>query len=354
MGGPSSNPIVRGILLLVLVVVPVSAGCTRAGPDAGTTTGTGSGQQPAPQGPRPAAQSRLDEAADVVRSYWEARSLAFSNQEEEPLAGREDGAAAVLSREVIDDARLNGKPTPPASTAGDIRVYLPRPGGFPRTFLAAVTATHPDFAPEIYLLVFTRQEPKAPWLASWWVRYADNTPLPPVVVDQDGFATQLGPARQRATLLGDTEAVERRLSDYLERAQSRAGPPRSRFLADTVDTYGTVRQQQAAVSRSRLEGIDTTRFRRDDHLPGYAFRTRDGALLAVTIGQDVVQRYRSRPLIQDPNQLQADRRIPPGTYRTAVRRFVAAYAVHVPEAGSRDRATALASRWAVAEVLAEP
>lgn len=253
MGGPSSKPIVRGLLLLALVLM-AAPGCTRAGPDAGSQSGTGTGSGPTTTArPRLAAQSQLDEATGVVRSYWEARGQAFSNQDEEPLAGREDRAAAVLSREVIDDARLHGKPTPPASTASEIRVYLPRPEGFPRVFLAAVTATHPDFAPEVYLLVFTRQERRAPWQASWWVRYADNTPLPLIVVDRDGFATEFTPSRQRATLLGDTETVERRLSDYLERAQTLSRPPTSRFFADAVDTFGTARQHQAGRARAMLE-----------------------------------------------------------------------------------------------------
>jgi hypothetical protein len=60
------------------------------------------------------------------------------------------------------------------------------------------------------------------------------------------------------------------------------------------------------------------------------------------------------PLVQDPDRLQADRRVPPGIYRTIIVRYLATYAVQVPKAGSGGRAVALASRWAIARTTARP
>jgi hypothetical protein len=353
MRAAARTGIVRGSLPVALALALIAAGCTQAKPDKAESRHA-SQQSSAAARPQLAAQPLLDEAAELVRGYWRARGLAFSTQQEGELTGWEEGAAARLTREVIDEARRNGKPTPQTSNPDNIRVYVPRPSGFPRAFLAAVTATDPDVAPEIYLLVFTRQDSQSPWKASWWVRYADNTPLPPIVVDSDGFATQLAPPRQRATLLADTATVERRLRDYLMQAEKATRPPRSSFFTDTVDTYGTAKTHQAARALSRLDGIVVTRAPRDARLPGFAFLTRDGALLAVSVAEDVVQEYIMEPLVQDPNRLQADGRIPPGSYRRIIWRYLATYAVQVPTAGGGGRAVALASRWAVADMTAKP
>lgn len=353
MPAAASTRVMRAWLQVAFAVALLATSCTQGRPDKAERQGA-SRQPSLAAGPRLAAQPLLDEATEVVRGYWQARSLAFSSQQEGELPGWEEGAAATLSREVIDEARLNGKPTPQTSTAGSIRVYLPRPSGFPRAFLAVVTATDADVAPEVYLLVFTRRDAHSSWKVPWWVRYADNTPLPPIAVDRGGFATQLGPPRQRATLLADAATVERRLRDYLTQAENATRPPRSSFFADTVDTYGTAKTHQAARAQSRLNGVVMTRAPRDARLPGFAFLTSDGALLAVTVAEDVVQDYIVEPLVQDPDRLQADRRVPPGIYRTIIVRYLATYAVQVPKAGSGGRAVALASRWAIARTTARP
>lgn len=349
----ASTGVMRAWLRVAFAVALLATGCTQARPDQAERQRV-SHQPSSAVGPQLAAQPLLDEATEVVRGYWRARSLAFSSRQAGELTVWEEGAAATLSQEVIDEARRNGKPTPQTSTPDNIRVYMPRPSGFPRAFLAAVTATDPNVAPEVYLLVFTRRDAQSSWKVVWWVRYADNTPLPPIVVDRGGFATQLGPPRQRATLLADTATLERRLRDYLTQAEKATRPPRSSFFADTVDTYGTAKTQQAARVLSRLDGIVVTRAPRDARLPGFAFLTRDGALLAVTVVEDVVQEYVVEPLVQDPNRLQADGRIPPGSYRRIIWRYVATYAVQVPKAGSGGRAVALASRWAIADMTAKP
>jgi hypothetical protein len=353
MRAAASAGVLPGRLRVAFAVTLIAAGCTQAEPDKAESQRT-SQQPPAAAAPQLAVQPLLDEAIELVRGYWRTRTAAFSSKQEGELTVWEQGAAATLTREVLDEARLNGKPTPQTSTPDTIRVYMPRPSGFPRAFLAAVTATDPDVAPEVYLLVFTKRDARSSWKLSWWVRYADNTPLPPIVVDRGGFATQLTAPRQRATLLADTVTVERRLRDYLMQAEKASRPPRSSFFADAVNTYGTVKKHQTARVLTRLNGVVTTRAPRDARLPGFAFLTRDGALLAVTVAEDVVQEYIVEPLVQDPNRLQADGRIPPGVYRTIITRFLATYAVQIPNAGSGRRAVALASRWAVAGMTAKP
>jgi hypothetical protein len=86
----------------------------------------------------------------------------------------------------------------------DLRTYLTRPDRFPRLLLAAVTTTAGDLEPEVYLLLFTGRAPQTPWKLSWQAKYADNTPLPAVRVDADGFAVLLTATQQRATLRTDT------------------------------------------------------------------------------------------------------------------------------------------------------
>ncbi len=343
----------RHPLWATLVLALAAAGCFHSEPAAKLGKDQRSEQPSVVAQSRLTAQPLLDEAAGVVRAYWQARGLAFSIREAAPLRDHEDGAAASLSGGVIEDAHANGNPPSQNLTLSEIHVYVPRPERFPRVFLAAVTATDPDTSPEIYLVVFTKGARQAPWKASWWVKYANNTPLPSIVVDQDGFATQLAPSQQRRVLVTDAVTVERRLRDYLTQAEETDTPPRSGFFTDTADTYGTVKANEAFKKQSAQNGVAVGQSLKDARLPGFACLTRDGALFAVTIRADKLVGFLASPLVQDANQIQADRRIPPGSYRAVLYRYLATYAIQVPRTGSTDpRAVAVASSWSVTAVTA--
>jgi hypothetical protein len=240
----------------------------------------------------------------------------------------EDQAAALLSRGDLDYRRANGIPAGSStSDLRDLHTYLTRPDRFPRLLLAAVTTAAGDLEPEVYLLLFTRPAPQAPWKLSWQARYADNTPLPAVRVDADGFAVPLTARQQRAILRTDTTEIRRRLRDYRRQAAAATTPPRSGYFADTKDTYGAAKALQADVRRAELIGVRQRLESHDPHLPGHAVATRDGALAMVTIGEETVREYRALPLQQDQYQIGHDRRIAPGSYRTIVIRAVATSAV---------------------------
>jgi hypothetical protein len=132
----ASTGVMRAWLRVAFAVALLATGCTQARPDQAERQRV-SHQPSSAVGPQLAAQPLLDEATEVVRGYWRARSLAFSSLQAGELTVWEEGAAATLSQEVIDEARRNGKPTPQTSTPDNIRVYMPRPSGFPRAFLAA-------------------------------------------------------------------------------------------------------------------------------------------------------------------------------------------------------------------------
>jgi hypothetical protein len=303
----------------------------------------------------PARQALADEAANVVRQYWRARNLAYDALESGPLAGYEDQAAALLSRGDIENRRANGIPAGSStSDLRDLHAYLTRPDRFPRLLLAAVTTAAGDLEPEVYLLLFTKPAPQAPWKLSWQARYADNTPLPAVRVDADGFAVPLTPTQQRSTLRTDITEIGRRLQDYRRQAAAATTPPRSGYFADTKDTYGAAKTLQADVRGAELIGVRQRLVPRDSRLPGYAIATRDGALVMVTIGEETVREYRAFPLQQDQYQIGYDRRIPPGSYRTIAFRALATYAVDVPAASSHGRAVVIASNSSVTTVTARP
>jgi len=217
-----------------------------------------------------------------------------------------------------------------------------------------VTAASDDAAPEVYLLAFSKAAPEASWKLSWQAQYADNTPLPSIRLDADGFAASLTPAQQRATLLADANEIRRRLQDYRQQAATTTTPPRSSWFADTKDTYGTAKQLQADLRHFRLLGITQRLSPIDLDLPGFAVATRDGALFIVAIGEKTVGDYRAFPLRQDQNRISYDQRIPPGSYRTFVTRSLTTFAVDVPKAGSHRRATVVGSSSKVTSLTAEP
>lgn len=313
-----------------------------------------SGQQTAVQAGA-ARQALANEAASVVRQYWRARNLAYGALQQRPLTGFEDQAAALLSRGDLDYRRANGIPAGSStSDLRDLHTYLTRPDRFPRLLLAAVTTAAGDLEPEVYLLLFTRPAPQAPWKLSWQARYADNTPLPAVRVDADGFAVPLTARQQRAILRTDTTEIRRRLQDYRRQAAAATIPPRSGYFADTKDSYGAAKTLQADVRRAELIGVRQRLEPHDPHLPGYAVATRDGALAMVTIGEETVREYRALPLQQDQYQIGHDRRIAPGSYRTIVIRAVATYAVDVLAPSGQRRAVVVASNSSVTTVTAKP
>lgn len=343
-----------GNVWAVLLIGALAAGCTTAGRnhDRG-----GRVARPVSAGqPHLARQALAAEAANVVREYWRARNLAYSALEMGPLRGFEDQAAALLSQADVDHRLANGLPPDPSSNTSlrDLRTYLTRPDRFPRLLLAAVTAASDDVEPQVYLLTFTRVTPQAPWKLSWRAQYADNTALPSVRTDADGFAVPLSPAQQRATLLADTAEVGRRLQEYRLRAADAATPPRSSFFADTRDTYGAAKDLQNDISSARMVGVDERVVARPVRVPGYALATQDGALVMVTVGAATVRDYGASPLQQDPNQINNDRRISPGTYRTIVFDTLATFAVDVPAAASHARAVVVGSSSLVTDVRAIP
>jgi hypothetical protein len=343
-----------GKVWVAMLIGVLAAGCTSAGHD---HSNGGRVARPASAGqPGSAKQALADEAARVVREYWRARNLAYSALEMGPLRGFEDQAAAALSQADVDNRLANGLPPDPSSNTSlrDLRTYLTRPDRFPRLLLAAVTAASDDVEPQVYLLTFTRATPEAPWKLSWRARYADNTELPSIGIDADGFAVPLTPAQQRATLLADAAEVGRRLQEYRLRAADAATPPRSSFFADTADTYGAAKDLQNDISRARRIGVDERVVARPPGLPGYALATREGALVMVTVGEQTVRDYRASPLQQDPNQINNDRRISPGSYRTMVFGTLAAFAVDVPAAASHSRAVVVGSSSSVTTVRARP
>jgi hypothetical protein len=343
-----------GNVWVALLIGALAAGCTSAGRDHDKG---GRLARPASAGqPRSAKQALADEAASVVGEYWRARNLAYSALETGPLRGFEDQAAARLSQADVDNRLANGLPPDPSSNTSlrDLRTYFTRPDRFPRLLLAAVTAASDDVEPQVYLLTFTRATPRAPWKLSWRARYADNTKLPSVRVDADGFAVRLSPARQRATLLADTAEVARRLQEYRQRAAVAATPPRSSFFADTRDTYGWAKDLHDQISGARVIGVDERVVERPPRLPGCALATRDGALVMVTVGEETVRDYRASPFQQDPNQINYDRRVSPGSYRTILIDALATFAVNVPAAASHRRAVVVGSSWQVTNVTATP
>jgi hypothetical protein len=343
-----------GNVSVALLIGVLAAGCTSAG---GDHDKGGQVARPASAGqPRSAKQALADAAASVVREYWRARNLAYSALETGPLRGFEDQAAARLSQADVENRLANGLPPDPSSTTSlrDLRTYFTRPDRFPRLLLAAVTAASDDVEPQVYLLTFTRPTPQAPWKLSWQARYADNTKLPSVRVDADGFAVPLTPAQQRATLLADTAEVGRRLQEYRQRAAASATPPRSGFFADTQDTYGWAKDLQDDIHRARVIGVEERVVARPPGLPGYALATRDGALVMVTVGEETVRDYRASPFQQDWGQINYDRRVSPGSYRTIVIGALATFAVSVPAAASHGRAVVVGSSWRVTKVTATP
>jgi hypothetical protein len=343
---------VAGNVWAALLIGALAAGCTSPGHD---HSKGGRAARPASAGqPRSAKQALADEGASVVREYWRARNLAYSALEMGPLRGFEDQTAALLSQADVDYRLANGLPPDPSSNTSlrDLRTYLTRPDRFPRLLLAAVTAASDDVEPQVYLLTFTRATPQAPWKLSWQARYADNTELPSVRMDADGFAVPLTPAQQRATLLADAAEVGRRLQEYRRRAAEAATPPRSSFFADTRDTYGAAKDLQNEISGARMIGVDERVVARPPGLPGYALATREGALVMVTVGEEAVRDYRASPLQQDPNQINNDRRISPGSYRTIVFDTLATFAVDVPTAASHGRAVVVGSSSSMTNVRA--
>lgn len=339
---------------VALLIGALAAGCTSAGRNHETGGGVA---RPASAGqPGSAKQAPADEAARVVREYWRARNLAYSALEIGPLRGFEDQAAALLSQAQVDYRLANGLPPDPSSNTSlrDLRTYMTRPDRFPRLLLAAVTVASDDVEPQVHLLIFTRATPQAPWKLSWRTQYADNTALPSVRTDADGFAVPLSPARQRATLLADAAEVGRRLQQYRRRAADAATPPRPGFFADTQDTYGAAKDLQDEISGARMIGIDERVVTRPPRGPSYALATRNGALLMVTIGEQTVRDYRASPLQQDPNQINNDRRISPGSYRTVVFDTLATFAVDVPTAASHARAVVVGNSASTTHVRAIP
>ena len=337
---------------VALVIGILAAGCGSVKHDHQKKARTG--QQAAVQAGA-TRQALVDEAAGVVCWYWRARNLAYGALERGPLTGYEDQAAALLSRGDIDSRRANGIPAGTStSNLGDLHTYLTRPDRFPRLLLAAVTTAAGDLEPEVYLLLFTKPAPKAPWKLSWPARYADNTPLPAVSVDADGFAVPLTPTRQRSTLRADASEIRRRLQDYRRKAAAATTPPKSGYFANTKGTYGAAKALQADVRTAELIGVRQRLHPRDPHLPGYALATRDGALVMVTIGEQTVREYQASPLQQDQYQIGYDRRVAPGSYRTVVFRAVATYAVQVPAASGHRRAVVVASNSSVTTVTAKP
>ena len=340
---------------VALLIGALAAGCTAAGRD--HDTGGRRAASPATAGqPRSAQQALAGEAASVVRQYWRARNLAYSTMEMGPLRGFEDQAAALLSQAEVDYRLANGLPPDPSSNTSlrDLRAYFTRPDRFPRLLLAVVTAASDDIEPQVYLLTFTRATPQAPWKLSWQTRYADNTELPSVRVDADGFAVPLTPARQRATLLADAAEVGRQLQEYRRRAARATAPPRSSFFADTQDTYGEAKDLQDAIRSARVTGVGERVVARPPGLPGYALATRAGALVMVTLSEEMVREYLTSPFQQDPYQINFDRRIAPGSYRTIVFDRLATFAFDVPAAGSHGRAVVVGSSWSTVNVRATP
>lgn len=337
-----------------LLIGALAAGCTVAGRTrdvSGQVTRSASAGQP-----RSAKQAPADEAATVVREYWRARNLAYSALEMGPLRGFEDQAAAQLSQAEVDYRRATGQPPDPSSSTSPqgLRTYLTRPDRFPRLLLAAVTVASDDVEPQVYLLTFTRATPQAPWKLSWRARYADNTKLPLVRTDKNGFAIPLSPAQQRATLLGGAAEVGHRLQDYRRRAAQAATPPRSSFFAATRDTYGAAKELQNEIGFAKRLGVDEQLVARPPRLPGYALATREGALVMVTVSETTVRHFRASPLLQDPNQINNDRRIAPGSYRTVVFNTLTTFAVDVPAAASHARAVVVGSSSSVTDVRATP
>jgi hypothetical protein len=345
-----SRGTLTGVAVALLIGILV-AGCGSA--RHGRQRKASSGQQTAVQAGA-ARQALADEAASVVRQYWRARNLAYGALQPGPLTGFEDQAAALLSRGDLDYRRANGIPAGSStSDLRDLHTYLTRPDRFPRLLLATVTTAAGDLEPEVYLLLFTRPAPQTPWKLSWQARYADNTSLPAVRVDADGFAVPLTPTQQRSTLRTDTTKIRRRLRDYRQQAAAATTPPRSGYFADTKETYGAAKALQADIRRAELIGVRQRLEPHDPHLPGYAVATGDGALVMVTIGEETVREYRALPLQQDQYQIGHDRRIAPGSYRTIVLGAVATYAVVVP-ASSQRRAVVVASNSSVTTVTTKP
>lgn len=336
---------------VALLLGVLAAGCSSAEHDH-----AGAGAKRPVVRPTSGRQVLADEAANVVRQYWRARSLAYSSMEPGPLTGFEDQAAFLLSRADIAYRQANGLPADPAWTSDlrEMHNYLTRPDRFPRWLLAAVTTAPDDAEPEVYLLTFSKPSAQTPWKLVWQAMYADNTRLPSIRVDADGFASLLTPAQQRATLLADTAEIRRRLQDYRLRAAATTTPPRAGFFVDTRDTYGAARELQADVRHARQRGVQAHLIPLELGLPGYAFATRDGALVLVTLGEETVHEYRASPLQQDQYRINFDQRIPPGSYRTVVFRSLTTAAVEVPMAGSRSRAMVIGRSSSVASVTAKP
>jgi hypothetical protein len=182
----------------------------------------------------------------------------------------------------------------------------------------------------------------------------DNTELPSVRVDGDGFAVPLTPEQQRATLVADAAEVGRRLQEYRRRAAEAATPPRSGFFADTRDTYGAAKDLQDGIRSARAIGADGRVVARPPGFPGYALATQDGALVMITVGEETVWDYRASPLQQDPGQINQDRRISPGFYRTVAIDTLATFAVDVPAAASHGRAVVVGSSSSRINVTAKP
>jgi len=268
-------------------------------------------------------------ATAVVQAAWDLHHKALVDHDLVLLAAFETGPALE-----VDAARdSTGDPYGPAS---QVVVSVPHQTSYPARFFAQVAVTAKG-QPWIAFLVFTRADPRAPWMLDVMGAYAAApTEITPPAVDAGGFL-----ASSAARPIVDPTTVHGLLAEYWRSSTDNGQVPPAPLWAPGAWTTQLAtqlaRQRQGAVADNGLIGFYA--YQAASSVSAYAFSQAHGWQI-VCSAIHIQKTFRStadKQVFQDGAQRRWGKSVPPGSHHEVTQNSIAVPCIEVPPAGSGQK-----------------